>query len=151
VRDAQNAICDGLRALSWQRYMAAMWILGTELTTLYEGQLSEPEKSLAESTLAIVSDVAISGDPARQKLQAAELATRWGQAIADDEPHASGGLLNTWITFEGVAAEITGTSAPFYAADWVVGAAVRRWRDPNRWADGGSIRTRRSQTTRRWL
>ena len=37
-----------------------------------------------------------------------------------------------WITFEGVAAEITGASAPFYTADWVVGAAVRRWRGPNR-------------------
>ena len=35
VRDETNAIYDGLKNLSLQRYMGTMWMLGAELVSLY--------------------------------------------------------------------------------------------------------------------
>jgi hypothetical protein len=131
VFDAQNAICDGLIALSWRRYMCAIWILGVELRRLYADEMSDGETSLAVATLNVVRDVGASGNSARRRLQAADLAAQWGQVITEGEQRASGGLLNAWMTFEGAAGEMAGEFSHFYAADWVVGAAVRRWREPN--------------------
>jgi hypothetical protein len=132
VWEARNAVYEGLLALSWLRYMRAMWILGGELVSLYAGQLTGSEQSLASATLDVVRDVDVAGHlMGHEEQDAAALAVRWGQVIAEGEQRAPGGLLNVWMTFEGMAAEIAGSSAQFYAADWVMAAAVRRWRDPN--------------------
>jgi len=136
VRDAKKAIYEGLRGLSWRRYMCAMWILGGELSALYAAEMSESEASLATATLAVVRDVAASGDSADLSERAAELAALWDRAITEGEKRASGGLHNVWTTFGGIAGEIAGVSPPFYAAGWVGGAVERRWRDPfRRWRD----------------
>jgi hypothetical protein len=132
VWDAQNAICDQLQAMPWRRYMCALWLLGTELAALYAEQQSGPERSLMSDTLDVLRLVVTSGDPGMHEAQAAELTARWERVITDGEQRASAGLVNAWMTFEAAAAEITGVSARFYAADWVTDAAVERWRDPDR-------------------
>jgi hypothetical protein len=129
VWDKQNAILDALRAMSWRRYMCAMWILGGQLEVLYEGQISDTEAALAEATLNLVREVVAGGNLAGEQYRAADLASRWEKVISEGEKRASGGLLNVWTTFEGLADEIAGTATQFYALDWVVGAATRRWRD----------------------
>ena len=131
VRDVKKAIYDGLRSLSWRRYLAAMWILGTELVELYAGQMSGSERSLAAATLALVRDVSASGDEAVHKRRARELVSRWDRVITKRRPSASGGQLRVSTTLKGMAAEIAGTVAHYYAADWVGGAAERRWREPS--------------------
>jgi hypothetical protein len=129
--DAQSAIYDELRALSWRRYVAAQWILGTELANLYADQFSELESSLAESTLSIVRDVGTSGASAQHVGEAAELAHRWGRVIAAGEHCASRSLLNAWMTFEGAVVETrVCPRAITLPTGWV--AAVRRWRDQDR-------------------
>lgn len=129
VWDAETAIYRDLQALPWLRYLSAMWMLCVELQDLYADQLAASERSLAAATLDVIRDVVTSGNSALYEGRAAELAARWGQVINDGERRASGGLLRAWTTFEGAASEIAGESTRFYAADWVVGAAVRRWRD----------------------
>lgn len=136
VKDAKRVIYKGLRDLSWERYMAAMWILGSELADLYADQMSESEVSLVTATLELARDVAVSGDSADGSERAVELAPLWDLVIAEGEKRASGGLHNVWTTFAGITEEIGGAIPHFYAADWVGGAVERRWHDPfRRWLD----------------
>lgn len=131
VWDAKKATYDGLRSLSWRRYLSAMWILGTELVELYADQMSGSERSLAAATLAVVRDVSASGDEAAHKRRAGELVSQWGRLIKKGRAYASGGQENVWATLEGMAAEIAGAVAHYYAASWVGNAAEDRWREPS--------------------
>lgn len=131
VWDVKKAIYDGLRSLSWRRYLSAMWILGSELVELYAGEMSDSERSLAAATLAVVRDVSVSGDEAAHKRRAGELDSQWGRLIKKGSTFASGAQESMWTTLEGMAAEIAGTVAHYYAANWVGGAAENRWREPS--------------------
>jgi hypothetical protein len=132
VWEERNAIYDALRALSWERYMRALWILGAELEALHAGQMSDSERSLATATLALIRDFGVLGDSGEHWQQARQLVSQWDRVITEGERRASGGLLNAWATFKGAAAEISGQATRYYAADWVLVAAVERWRDPDR-------------------
>jgi len=79
-----------------------------------------------------MGDVANSVNLSTQADLATDLMAQWDKVITEGMPRASGGLLNVWMAFEASAAEISGASARFYAADWVVPAAVNRWRDADR-------------------
>jgi hypothetical protein len=129
VRDETNAIYDGLKNLSLQRYMGAMWMLGAELVSLYADEMSESERSLAEATLTVARDVSISGDVERLERRASGLADDW-QRVIDEATRGSGGLARTYNTLQAVAAEIAGLVTAYYAAEWVADAGVMRWRAP---------------------
>lgn len=130
VWDAKFRVFDALRAMDWRRYLCAMWVLSAQLRILYNEQMSDLDAPLAEATLDVVREVVAAGSAAGKEARAAELASRWDTVITEGERVASGGLMNTWTTFEGLATEIAGSANRFYAADWVMGAATNRWRDP---------------------
>jgi hypothetical protein len=129
VRDETRAIYGGLKNLSLQRYMGAMWMLGAELSSLYSDEMSESERSLAEATLAVAREVSVSGDVGRFERRASGLADDW-QRVIHEARRGSGGLARTYNTLQAVAAEIAGLATVYDAAQWVADAGVMRWRAP---------------------
>jgi hypothetical protein len=130
VWDVTYAIYEDLQKLSMQRYMGAMWMLGTELISLYADEMSAPERSLAEATLALTHAVGSTGDVVRYERQASGLADEWLRLIDEVGKTGSGGLARTNITFKAIAAEIASLVQLYYAAEWVADAGVLRWRVP---------------------
>jgi hypothetical protein len=131
--DAEWSIYQGLRSLPRRPYLVAMWILGGELRTLYapwnnDGKLLE----LMAATMDLVREAAIAGESPDLARRALALARAWAPVLRAAHrlgSGISGGLLNTWMTFEGLAQEIGGLSQRYSGADWVASAAAERWRD----------------------
>ena len=136
VRDAENSIYEGLRGLAWRPYLAAMWILSSELQTLYADEFSDAERSLIPPTIDVVREVAATGESAELTRQAAELARAWGDVRNEREHEASPGLVNVWATFEGLVQEIAGITPRYHGAEWLTNAVVEPWREANHHSQG---------------
>ncbi len=136
--DAKCSIYSGLRSLPWQPYLVAMWILGGELRDMYAPWTNDEVTALMASTLDLVREAAIAGEPAAVVTRGLELADAWARVIEvkDGAPGAPGALLNAWATFEGLAQEIGGLSGRYDGANWATLAVGDRWRD---WDDPGPI------------
>jgi hypothetical protein len=115
-----------------------MWILCGELRDLYAPWTGDEVMSLMASTMVLVREAAISGEPAAVAGRGLELAGAWEPVIEakDAEPGVYGGLLNAWATFEGMAQEIGGLSGRYDGANWATLAVADRWRD---WDEPGPI------------
>ena len=134
VKDATFSVYFGLEALPWHpAYLAAMWILGGELRSLYADWIEPDEIPLVESTMALVREVVTDGESPPATSRAADLADAWRPTIVRrDKAGASGGLLNALATFEALAQEIGGLSGHYDAGNWAVNAAEVRWDDWDR-------------------
>jgi hypothetical protein len=138
VKDAEYSIHDGLCGLAWRPYLAAMWILGGELVSLYRDQFSDAEGPLMGSTMDLVRNAVITEETAGLVARAAELADAWARLRATREDEVRllvlqgeeivGGLAGVWFTFEALAQEIAGMSGRYDGAEWVAEAATDRWR-----------------------
>ena len=133
VGEAEDWIYEGLWSLPWRVYLVAMWILCGELRTLYAPWTHEDEVPLLASTMDLVRDVVVCGETDRTARRGRELARAWRQVLQAREAEAvSGGLLNAWATFEGLAEEIGGLAGRYSGSHWVMNAATERWRDWDR-------------------
>jgi hypothetical protein len=96
----------------------------------------------------LVREVIISGESAESTRRAKTLVDDWDRVRIEEGAGASGGLLDTWITFDALAQEVAGLSGRYYATEWVTNAATERWRtwdgpgpivvDPDEEADDSS-------------
>jgi hypothetical protein len=137
--DAKWSVYQGLRSLPRRPYLVTMWILCGELRTLYAPWTRDEEVlKLMASTMALVREAAISGESADVARCGLELARAWAPAIRAKDAKAgiSGGLVNAWAAFEGLAQEIGGLSGRYAGASWAAMAAADRWRD---WDEPGPI------------
>ena len=131
ISDGKNSLYDGLVALPWRpSYLAAMWILGGELQSLYEPWISD-EVPLMASTLDLVREVAITGESPQAAARAWELADSWDPVIDAQNDEAPAGLGNVFSVFQSLALEIAEPGVHYDAANWVGNAAENRWRDRN--------------------
>ena len=142
VRDAEDAVYDGLRQLGWRPYLAAMWILCDQLRSLYAEEYAGDEGTLMASTLDLVREVVLSGQSRGQcggsgelAGRAAALETAWTRLRDDheDDTGVSTGLVYAWATFTGLVQEITGTAGPDRhddAAEFVTQAVTERRPEP---------------------
>jgi hypothetical protein len=145
VQDAKFSIYFGLKALPWPGpYLTAMWIVCGELRPLYADWIRENEIPLMDSTMDLVRDVAMTGDPAPAGKRAAKLASAWGRALKRrrKEHGLPGGVLNALAAFEGLAQEIAGISGRYDGANWATNAAADRWET---WEQPGPISVRRDE------
>lgn len=108
VWDEEDLIYDGLRALDWRRYLAAMWILCDDLRSFFADKHIDVEDRLMASTLELVREVVIDGDPARSAATSAKLAATWADIYTERQDEVLGEVLNAWATFEGLCLEIAG-------------------------------------------
>ena len=125
-----------LMAKPRRTYLVAMWILCGDLRELYAPWTSAGEEPLMASTIDLVRDVAIGGETGETATRALDLAEAWEAFRRAHWAEAPGGLVNTWTTFAGLAAEIGGLAGEGAGAQWVINAAEARWRD---WSRPGSI------------
>jgi len=133
VGDAEDSVYQGLQSLPWRVYLVAMWILCGELQTLYAPWIHEADRPLMASTMDLIRDVVIVGESDGTARRGREVARAWGRVIRTrDSAAVSGGLLNAWGTFEGLAQEIGGLAGRGAGAQWVMDAATERWRDWDR-------------------
>jgi hypothetical protein len=130
VWDKEDLIYDGLRALNWRRYLAAMWILCDDLRSFFADKHIDVEDRLMASTLELVREVVINGYPEQSVTKAAKLAATWADIYTERQDEVLGEVLNAWATFEGLCQEIAGKTGLYYASDWVTKAATQRWRIP---------------------
>jgi hypothetical protein len=116
----------GLKVLPWHpSYLAAMWVLGGELRSLYADWIGADEVSLLETTMDLVREVIIAGESWSAIDRAEELADAWGPVLARHEASfAPGGLLNALATFEALAQEIARLSGHYDAGNWATNARV---------------------------
>jgi hypothetical protein len=114
-------------------YLVAMWILCGELRELYAPWTGTGEEPLMTSTMDLVRDVVIGGETGETARRGVDLAEAWDAFRTAHEAEApSGGLVNTWDTFAGLAEEIGGLAGEGAGAQWVINAAEERWRDWDR-------------------
>jgi len=133
VGDAEDRAYQGLRSLPWRVYLVAMWILCAELQALYGPWIHEDDVPLMASTMDLIRDVVAAGESDGTARRGRELARAWRRMIRARESTAvSGGLLNAWGTFGGLAGEIGGLAGRGAGAQWVMDAATERWRDWDR-------------------
>ena len=131
ISDGHFSIYDGLVALPWRpSYLAALWILGGELQSLYEPWISD-EVPLMASTMDLVREVAIAGESPQAAARARELADSWDPAIEAPNDEAPAGLGNVFSGFQGLALDIAYPTIHYDAANWVGNAAENGWRDRN--------------------
>jgi hypothetical protein len=130
VKDVEHAIYDGLRDLPWPRYLVAMCSLCELLRDQYRTWLNDDELALMAETLRMVLASAETGKPENNSETAANLRTRWALRIDDPDWDVMPGHWNTWCTFEGLAAEIAGLAAPYFATERLLLAATQKWRAP---------------------
>jgi hypothetical protein len=133
VYEVEESVYEGLRAMGWRRYLCAMWILCSELRTLYEGWLEDAERMLMASTLAMVRDVVIVGQvTTKTSRDAAALSRRW-QAWRSERPsglpRVNPGQWNALAVFADLTAEVAGTCPRYQATEWLDSAATERWRE----------------------
>jgi len=138
IYDIRASIYARLKALPWRRYLTAMWILSSELQSMYADELNslypdwlrDDELSLASSTMDAVGEVAKGNDTQHVVDKATKLAHEWRQLVdwARDDVKVSFGLVGAWRTFESLAQEIGGLTVHYDAAEWVGGAGMERWR-----------------------
>jgi hypothetical protein len=84
------------------------------------------------STMDLVREAAIAGESAEIARRGLDLGRAWRPVLRAAhrlDSGISGGLLNAWMTFEGLAQEIGGLSQRHSGAEWVARAATERWRD----------------------
>jgi hypothetical protein len=139
VKDVKYSVYEGLTALPWPNsYLTAMWIVCHELRPQYADWIHADEIPLMDSTMDLVRDVALTGELARVKKQAAKLASAWGRALKlrRAEPGLPGGVLNALAAFEGLAQEIAGISGRYDGANWATNAVADRWET---WDEPGPI------------
>jgi hypothetical protein len=131
--DAKWSVYQGLRSLPRRPYLVAMWILGGELHTLYAPWTRDEQVlELMASTMDLVREAAISGESADLARRGLVLGRAWRPVLGAAHrlgSGISGGLVNAWMTFEGLAQEIGGLSHRYAGAQWVTQAATERWRD----------------------
>src|SRR5947207_2275777 len=109
VWDAIWSVYTGLRSMPRRVYLVAMWILCDELRELYAPWIGADEVPLMTATMDLIRDVAISGETGETGRRGMDLAEAWNALYSAREAEAvSGGLLNTWATFAGLAEEIGG-------------------------------------------
>jgi len=130
VQDAADAVYLGLRSLDARRYLCAMWIVCGALRSAYEDRLSADESVLMASTLRVVRDVVISGEPTADAVAgAARLSEQWYQMTTEREAEVMPGQWNTWVVFRDLASEITGVAPRYESAERVDLAATDRLRE----------------------
>ena len=148
TRDAENAIYDGLRALEWYRYLAAMWIICGELRDLYADRLTESERSLLADSLAAVRIAVLDhqvSDSAASDATALNVA--WEQLIPDQTvpPDQLGALRpghwNMRVVLADLVGEIAGTCRRYQATERIHHAAGMRFEEKPR-PGGRPIRRR---------
>lgn len=130
VEEASDSIYLGLKALPWPGpYLTAMWIVCGELRPLYADWIHVDEIPLMDSTMDLVRDVAMTGEPASAGKRAAELVSAWRrvQTVREAEPELPAGMLNVMAAFKGVAREIAGLGGRYEGANWATNAATNRW------------------------
>jgi hypothetical protein len=132
VLDAKFSIYRSLKALPWPApYLTAMWIVCGELRPLYADWIHADEMPLMDSTMDLVRDVAMTGEPGPARKRAAKLARAWGRVQKareeDQDPELPSGVLNALGGFEGLAREIAGTSGRYAGANWATNAVADRW------------------------
>src|SRR5579859_3890846 len=128
MQEAERAVWHGLKQLPWRRYLAAMWILGGELQSLYAAQLTDEDLALMAATLDLVREAAAAGVSAEAAERAGNLTRAWLHLQEVREKEASPGLLNTRITFRDLAAEIGGLESQYNGASCVTNAVTDLWR-----------------------
>jgi hypothetical protein len=137
IRETAGSIYSGLAKLPWRpSYLAAMWILGGELQSLYASWISDDDIPLIASTMDLVREVVITGESPRAAVRARELAAAWEPVAEARDVGASGGLMNVLATFEGLVLEIAYPAGRYDSANWAAKAVENRWRD---WADPGPL------------
>jgi hypothetical protein len=151
VKDATYSIYFGLKRLPWHpAYLAAMWVLGGELRSLYADWIGAQEVPLVETTMDLVREVVIAGESWSAVDRAEELADAWRPVyVRYERSSASGGLLNVLATFEALAQEIARLSGHYDAGNWVTNAAKDRWTTGTGRAPFSSTRTKRPTTPAR--
>ena len=113
-------------------YLVAMWTLCGELRELYAPWIGAGDETLMTSTMDLVRDAAIGGETGETAVRGLELSEAWEDFRRTHRAGAPGGLVNTWATFAGLAAEIGGLAGEGAGAQWVINAAEARWRDWSR-------------------
>jgi hypothetical protein len=137
VQEAADSVYGALRGLPWHPYLAAMWIMGGELQSIYAGEFVDSEDGLITATLNIVREALISYDSKEEVNAAAALTSRavaledaWRQLRASREDDATTGLVYAWATFTALTQEISGSAGDDGhddAVEFVTDAVIERW------------------------
>ena len=131
VWPTENLIYGELRKLPWVRYLAAMWIICWEVSTLYRERLSESERALMSLTLDAVEQVVFAGGRTMETDDvAAGLVANWKEFEQAHSEEVLPGQWNLWITFQDLAAELSGGAARYAASERVMLASTEIWREP---------------------
>lgn len=127
---AKMSVYDGLRALPWERYLVAMWLISREVRAPYESRLSDSERALMNSTLNTVRRFVEEGSEIPVVVSARDLAADWSGLLERRGESVMPGQWNLWSTFMDLAAELGGGAARYSAAERVGLAATEIWREP---------------------
>jgi hypothetical protein len=128
VRAAElRSINRGLRAMEWQRYLSAMWIICGELQDGFSDELGKADSPLIVSTRELIREVVLGR--ANYAGDASALYASWEQQCAHED-EVSHGLATFWALCRDLVSEVIGDTGKHYASSWIGNAVRERWRTP---------------------
>lgn len=120
VLDLQVKVSDDFEGLAEAPYLAAMWVVGAELSLIYGSAVGGSSDLIAQTLDCVRRAYDQEADP----LEARRLAAAWRTYISQNEDWVSGGLVNYWVVLEDLAGELSGLRPQRFATSRLTNAAI---------------------------
>jgi hypothetical protein len=120
ILDLQIKVFEDFVRLDRTAYLAAMWVVCSDLAELY-GRKAASSRDLTIESLHCVRRAY---EQTLAPLEAQQLAADWRTYISHNEDWASAGLFNFWVVLEDLAGELGGGQPPRVGADRLANAAT---------------------------